>query len=385
MLTRDEREEIEKQSLAQYAMHSGNTKGRKYQENESEYRTVYQRDRDRIIHSTAFRRLEYKTQVFVNHEADYYRTRLTHSIEVAQIARTLARALKLNEDLSEAIALAHDIGHTPFGHSGEEALHNIMAEKGGFEHNRQGLRVVDYLENRYLSFPGLNLTYEVREGIIKHKTSYDNPQKTDTEFSQSGNPTLEARIVNFADEIAYNNHDLDDGLKGGFITIEQLYENVALFKEYWDYLKNKYGEHSDELLLRKLVRNLIGMQITDVIKQTSKNIEDMSIRDINDVRKHDGIVSFSKEMDEKHKELKNFLYNNLYKHYKVVKMANRAKRFVNALFDAYMEDSEQLPDQFKNRIEKDGLERAICDYIAGMTDRYAQDEYARLFLPYTKM
>jgi len=385
MLTRQEREAMETKILAPYAMKSGNTKGRKYKENENEYRTVYQRDRDRIIHSTAFRRLEYKTQVFVNHEADYYRTRLTHSIEVAQIARTMARALKLNEDLTEAIALAHDIGHTPFGHSGEEALHNIMVDKGGFEHNRQGLRVVDYLENNYFTFPGLNLTYEVREGIIKHKTSYDNPQKSDGEFSDDENPTLEARIVNLADEIAYNNHDLDDGLKGGFITIEQLYENVNMFKEYWDYLKNKYGNNSDELLLKKLIRNLIGKQITDVIEQTDKNIEKMGIGSFDDVRKQSGIVSFSSEMEEKHKELKEFLYKNLYKHYKVVKMSNRAKRFVKSLFNAYLEDINQLPDQFKSRIKKDGIERAICDYIAGMTDRYAQDEYARLFLPYTKM
>ncbi|RKX72178.1 deoxyguanosinetriphosphate triphosphohydrolase [candidate division TA06 bacterium] len=385
MHNRIDRENLEKEALASYAMLSCNTRGRKLKEKENVYRSVYQRDRDRIIHATAFRRLEYKTQVFVNHEADYYRTRLTHSIEVAQIARTIARALRLNEDLAEAISLAHDIGHTPFGHSGEEALHQIMKDKGGFEHNKQGLRVVDQLEYKYFDFPGLNLTYEVREGIIKHKTSYDNPVADTKGFVKDEYPTLEARIVNYADEIAYNNHDLDDGLKGNFISIEDLYNNVYMIKEYWDYLKEKYENKDNELILKKLIRNLIGKQITDVIEETERNIKVLNIKTIKDVRKTDGIVSFSNKMVEKQKELKKYLYENLYKHYKVVKMSNRAKRIIRGLFEAYMEDINQLPPQFKRRIDKDNVERIVCDYIAGMTDRYSQDEYTRLYLPYAKI
>ena len=385
MHNRIDRENLEKEALASYAMLSCNTRGRKLKEKENVYRSVYQRDRDRIIHATAFRRLEYKTQVFVNHEADYYRTRLTHSIEVAQIARTIARALRLNEDLAEAISLAHDIGHTPFGHSGEEALHQIMKDKGGFEHNKQGLRVVDQLEYKYFDFPGLNLTYEVREGIIKHKTSYDNPVADTKGFVKDEYPTLEAMIVNYADEIAYNNHDLDDGLKGNFISIEDLYNNVYMIKEYWDYLKEKYENKDNELILKKLIRNLIGKQITDVIEETERNIKVLNIKTIKDVRKTDGIVSFSNKMVEKQKELKKYLYENLYKHYKVVKMSNRAKRIIRGLFEAYMEDINQLPPQFKRRIDKDNVERIVCDYIAGMTDRYSQDEYTRLYLPYAKI
>ncbi|MCK4544193.1 deoxyguanosinetriphosphate triphosphohydrolase [candidate division WOR-3 bacterium] len=385
MHNRTDRENLEKEALASYAMLSCNTRGRKLKEKENVYRSVYQRDRDRIIHATAFRRLEYKTQVFVNHEADYYRTRLTHSIEVAQIARTIARALKLNEDLAEAISLAHDIGHTPFGHSGEEALHQIMRDKGGFEHNKQGLRVVDELEYKYFDFSGLNLTYEVREGIIKHKTSYDNPVADIEGFAKDEYPTLEARIVNYADEIAYNNHDLDDGLKGNFISIEELYNNVYMIKEYWDYLKEKYENKDNELILKKLIRNLIGKQITDVIEETERNIRVLNIRTIEDVRKTDGIVSFNNKMVEKQKELKKYLYENLYKHHKVVKMSNRAKRIIKGLFEAYMEDINQLPPQFKKRIDKDNVERIVCDYIAGMTDRYSQDEYTRLYLPYAKI
>ncbi len=385
MHDRIDRENLEKETLASYAMLSCNTRGRKLKEEENVYRSVYQRDRDRIIHSTAFRRLEYKTQVFVNHEADYYRTRLTHSIEVSQIARTIARALRLNEDLAEAISLAHDIGHTPFGHSGEEALHQIMKDKGGFEHNKQGLRVVEQIEYKYFDFSGLNLTYEVREGIIKHKTSYDNPVADIEGFTKDEYPTLESRIVNYADEIAYNNHDLDDGLKGNFISIEELYDNVYMIKEYWDYLKDKYENKDNELILKKLIRNLIGKQITDVIEETERNINRFDIKTVEDIRKTDGIVSFSNLMIKKQNELKKYLYENLYKHHKVVKMSNRAKRIIKGLFEAYMEDINQLPPQFKKRINSESVERVVCDYIAGMTDRYAQDEYARLYLPYAKI
>ncbi|RKZ23567.1 deoxyguanosinetriphosphate triphosphohydrolase [bacterium] len=379
MMTREELEKREEQILASYAMKSGETRGRKYEEEPPRFRTHYQRDRDRIIHSTAFRRLEYKTQVFVNHEGDYYRTRLTHTIEVQQVARTIARALRLNEDLTEAISLAHDIGHTPFGHAGEEMLHELMKDDGGFEHNLQGLRVVDVLEEKYPDFPGLNLTYETREGIIKHKTSYDAPSPP-PEFDPSLSPTLEAQVVNIADEIAYNSHDLDDGLKAGYLTLEQL-DEVPLWREIFEKIKIK----DKEKRIYATVRMLISMQIEDVIRATEERIRKLGIESVEDVRHAPVLVGFSEEMEEKNKKLKEFLMKNLYRHYKVLKMQEKAKRYIKALFDVYLSEPRQLPEQFQKRIGKDGKKRVICDYIAGMTDRFAQEEYARLFLPYEKM
>ncbi len=375
-------EDIERETLAPYGMKSSDTRGRKHPEDPPHFRTEFQRDRDRIIHSTAFRRLEYKTQVFVNHEGDYYRTRLTHTIEVQQVARTIARALRLNEDLAEAISLAHDIGHTPFGHAGEEKLHEIMKGKGGFEHNMQGLRVVDYLENKYEKFRGLNLTFETREGIAKHKTSYDNPDRLPDEFLPGKSSTLEAQIVNLADEIAYNAHDIDDGLKSGNITLEQILDSVPLFKELYEkasHIKDR------EKRVYEAIREFIGMQIHDVIENSLEMIKKAGVESVDDVRECDVLIDFSPEMREKNGILKKFLYENLYTHYKVIKMQEKAKRYIEALFNVYMENLKQLPPQFYAMLKEFPPERVVCDYIAGMTDRYAQDEYARLFYPYTRM
>lgn len=383
MLTGKDLSKREEQFLAPYAAFSGRTRGRKYDTPESKHRSSYQRDKDRIIHSQAYRRLEYKTQVFVNHEADYYRTRLTHTIEVATISRSLAKALRLNEDLAESIASAHDIGHTPFGHAGEKALHEIMDGHGGFEHNSQSLRVVDYLEERYSDYPGLNLTYEVREGIIKHHTSYDNPDNTLLkDYEPDKNSSLEAQIVNIADEIAYNSHDLDDGLESGLITVEQLME-VPLFREFWDNAYSK--DKSEKMVIFEVIRELIGEQITDTVRSTLERIDKNKIETIDDARNAGTTVDYSAEMRSKNARLKKFLYQNLYRNYKVLKMQHKAERYIRELFDVYAADTAQLPPKFQAKIEKDGKERVICDYIAGMTDRYAQDEYTRLFLPYERM
>lgn len=374
-------ERLENETLASYAMKSSQSKGRKYKEDKPQFRTDFQRDRDRIIHSTAFRRLEYKTQVFVNHEGDYYRTRLTHTIEVQQIARTIARALRLNEDLTEAISLAHDIGHTPFGHAGEEKLHELMIDKGGFEHNLQGLRVVDILEKKYQEFPGLNLTYETREGIVKHKTSYDQPDIPE-EFEPDKSPTLEAQIVDLADELAYNAHDIDDGLKSGNITLTQLLDSVPLFKELYD-----KTSHIDNIEMRiyETIREFIGEQTHDIINYSYKEIKKARFENVDDVRNSPKIINFSPEMRNKNKDLKSFLYKNLYQHFKVVKMQEKAKRYIDSLFKIYMDNLKQLPPQFYLMLDLFPPERVVCDYIAGMTDRYLQDEYERLFLPFAKM
>jgi dGTPase len=383
MRRREKYESIEEKFLAPYAMKSSSSRGRRYKEEENEYRTYYQRDRDRIIHSTAFRRLEYKTQVFVNHEGDYYRTRLTHTIEVFQIARTIARALMLNEDLTEAIALAHDIGHPPFGHAGEDALASLMKDKGGFEHNRQGLKVVDFLEDRYPNFRGLNLTFETREGIVKHRTIYDIPHIEDlVEFEPHLSPTLEAQVINVADEIAYNSHDLDDGIKSGYITVEHL-KDVPLFRDIYESVK-KEGI-SGEKAIARTIRRLIALQVTDVVRETEKNILKLGIKSVEDVWSHPLTVGFSPQMLEKQKVLKDFLYKNLYSHYKVVKMQLKAKKYITDLFKKYLEDIRQLPPDYQAMIKECSPEEVVCDYIAGMTDRFAQDEYERLFLPYAKM
>ncbi len=385
MRTREELEKLESEVLSPYAMHSADSLGREYEENESSTRTAYQRDRDRIIHSTAFRRLEYKTQVFVNHEGDYYRTRLTHSIEVAQIAKSIARMMGLNEDLTEAIALAHDIGHPPFGHNGEETLHNLMESYGGFEHNIQGLRIVTYLENRYPHFPGLNLSFEVREGIVKHHTSYDNPDPAnEKDYLPGKSPTLEAQLVNIADEIAYNNHDLDDGLESGLITMDQL-KDIELWAETVKEVTSKEGELSPKMLKYYVIRELIGKQIKDVVESSLERIKEYNIKTVDDVRNSKPVMNFSESMLKKQGELKSFLYSNLYTHHRVLKMANKAAYFIERLFVAYKNDIRQLPPRFQELAKTDGKERAIADYIAGMTDRYAQDEYNRLYMPFERM
>ncbi|MFH1856968.1 MAG: deoxyguanosinetriphosphate triphosphohydrolase [Candidatus Omnitrophota bacterium] len=369
----------EKAILASYAVKSIESKGRRYPEKEHLYRSVFQRDKDRISYSTAFRRLQYKTQVFVNHEGDHYRTRLTHTLEVFNIARTIARALRLNEDLVEAIALAHDIGHTPFGHSGEKALYDLMKEHGGFEHNRQGLRVVDELEERYHDFKGLNLTWEVREGIIKHTTTYDNPKPSD--FDPEKQSSLEAQVVNAADEIAYDSHDLEDGLTANLIHEEQL-AGVKL----WEDAKADYhvSNISRKIMEYQIVRHLIDLQVTDLIKTSLKNLKKVkSLREVRDAKMP--LVVFSKEMCQLRKPLKQCLFDNLYNHYRVVRMSDKAYRFLTAIFDVYFKRPEQLPSGPREKLQTESLHRVICDYIAGMTDRFALDEYKKLFEPYERV
>ena len=370
--------------LSPYAMKVSDTRGRVYKEEEHPYRLAYQRDRDRIVHSAAFRRLEYKTQVFVNHEGDYYRTRLTHTIEVSQIARTIASTLGLNGDLTEAIALAHDLGHTPFGHSGEEALNELMSGLGGFNHNLQGLRVVDYLEDRYPDFPGLNLTWEVREGIAKHSSAFDIAVKI-KELAPREMPTLETQVVDIADEIAYDNHDIDDGLTCGLIKEGDL-ENLSIWNRINKSIPGKYAQINPEKRKYLIIRSLIDMQVTDLIRETESNIRKLKLKSSLDVKKLDKkAVSFSRAMLSLRKPLRAFLRENLYAHYRVVRMSTKAKRFIQELFKVYIANPRQLPLDTQKRIAKDGVRRAVCDYIAGMTDRYALDEYKKLFNPYEKV
>lgn len=383
MIRRKELEKREDEFLASYASKSHKSLGRVYKEPEHEYRSIYQRDKERIIHSTAFRRLEYKTQVFVNHEGDYYRTRLTHTLEVAQIAKAIGRSLALNEDLIEAIALAHDLGHTPFGHSGEEALQEIMKEHGGFDHNSQGLRVVDLLEERYSGFKGLNLTWEVREGIVKHATSFDKPRPY-IPFESKSPPTLEAQVVDIADEIAYDNHDLDDGITSGLIKERDLMQ-IDIWKGASEWVKKHYISANEQVKKYQIIRRLINAQVTDLVYETERNIKRYKIETVEDIKKlPHKIVSFSEKLDDQRKPLREFLVKNLYHHYRVVRMSDKAKRFIKALFDVYLERPEQLPPSTQVRLEED-LYRGICDYIAGMTDRFALDEYKRLFEPYERV
>lgn len=376
--------EKKEDSLAPYAQKSRLSKGRHYDEKEHDFRSCYQRDRDRIIYSTAFRRLEYKTQVFVNHEGDYYRTRLTHTLEVSQIAKSIARALRLNEDLVEALALAHDLGHTPFGHSGEDALGDLMSAYGGFDHNTQGLRVVDVLEQRYPDFPGLNLTYEVREGIIKHSTDFDRPRPPGP-FAAGGSPILEIQVVDIADEIAYDNHDLDDGITSGFIKESDL-SGVKLWHDCGKMIDKQYPDISDEIRKYQIIRSLINQQVIDIITSTENKIKRFGIRNAHDVVKlPERVVSFTTPMQDLRKPMREFLKKNLYRHYRVARMANKAYRFIESLFKIYVDKPEQLPPNTQARLKKEDTHRVICDYIAGMTDRYALDEYKKFFEPYERV
>ena len=385
MLTRKDIEQREINTLAPYAMHSKDTRGRKYPEKEPSYRSCYQRDRDRVIHSTAFRRLEYKTQVFVNHEGDYYRTRLTHTLEVSQIARSIAREMRLNEDLVEAIALAHDIGHPPFGHAGEDTLSSLMEQNGGFDHNLQGLRVVDELEQRYPSFPGLNLTWEVREGINKHTTMFDKSERL-VELDPEASPTLETQVVDAADEIAYDNHDIDDGITSGLID-EKRISRLELWRIATADIKKNYSGLSDRIRKYQVIRSLIDKQIKDLVETSEKNLKASGIKNPSDVRKHHGkLISFSNSMQKKRMGFRKFLSENLYENFRVTRMSNKAERFITELFTVYMEKSGQLlPSSDQEKIKEYGLHRVVCDYIAGMTDRYALDEYKKLFDPYEKV
>ncbi len=376
--------------LAPYAAHEEYSRGRRFPEEPPNYRSEYQRDRDRIVHCGAFRRLEYKTQVFVNHEGDMFRTRLTHSLEVAQIGRSIARVLGLNEDLVEAVALAHDLGHTPFGHAGQEALNACMRQFGGFEHNFQSLRVVDELERRYAEFTGLNLTFETREGILKH-CSLERARglgELGDRFIKKRQPSLEAQLTNIADEIAYNNHDVDDGLRAGLITIEQLNE-VALFREQLQDVRTRYPRLTDRRMIHEVVRRMINRQVSDLIETTKSSIVAAAPASCDEVRQFENrLVKFSDEMNTLHRELKQFLRKNLYTHYRVKRMTAKAAQVVTRLFEAFMTDPGLLPTDTARelrRLEHDHQEKgralAIADYIAGMTDRYAIAEYERLFSP----
>ena len=377
-------------TLVPYAACNANSRGRRYQEEPPKHRSEFQRDRDRIIHCTAFRRLEYKTQVFVNHEGDLFRTRLTHSIEVAQMSRTIARALGLNEDLSEAIALAHDLGHTPFGHTGQDMLNDCMQDYGGFEHNLQSLRVVDKLEEKYAQFDGLNLTFETREGILKHCALKNAKElgEVGERFINKTQPSLEAQMVNLADAIAYNSHDVDDGLRAGLISIEQLRE-VELFKSLYADVVKDYPDLADKRVIYEIVRRMIDEQIKDLIAASQTNITQVNPQTIDDVRQHkDHIMSFSEGMWQRHLELKRFLHGNLYKHYRVLRMSHKAGRVIRELFDVFMQDSRLMPPEYKDKAKQAekkyaeiGKARVVADYIAGMTDRYAIKEYGRIFNP----
>ena len=365
--------------LAPYAANPARSRGRRHPEPPATPRSEFQRDRDRIVHSTAFRRLEYKTQVFVNHEGDLFRTRLTHSLEVAQIGRSLARMLGLNEDLTETIALAHDLGHTPFGHVGQDALNECMREHGGFEHNLQSLRVVDQLEQKYAEFEGLNLSFESREGILKHCSRRHAEQlgELGRRFLEGRQPSLEAQIANLADEIAYNNHDVDDGLRSGLITLEQL-EAVPIFSRHLAEVRARYPGLNDRRLIHETVRRMINSLVVDLMEQTRRNLAVYKPADLDEVRRCPPLAAFSDELQAEHLTLKRFLFQNLYRHYRVLRMSEKARRVVRELFAAFTREPRLLPPEYQDRAE-DGLERSVCDYIAGMTDRYAIREYKRIY------
>ncbi len=376
MLTRKEQERNERKVLAPYAIRSSASRGRVHPEPEHPYRTCFQRDHDRIIHSTAFRRLEYKTQVFVIHEGDYYRTRLTHSLEVAQIAETVARALRLNADLVKSIALAHDLGHGPFGHSGEDALRDLMEGHGGFDHNLQALRVVDLLEERYPSFPGLNLTWEIREGLNKHRVPLPG-----FSVKPSGNLSLEAQVVNLADEIAYDHHDIDDGLTSGLIREEELNE-LPVWREVRRQVQAVHPRLPAQKRIYSIIRSLIDRRVTVLIRESQRRIQRRGIRSPAAAQAlQEEIIGSPPEMRRRIQPLKEFLNRRLYHHYRVVRMADKAQRLLEALFRAYLRKPEQLPDTTRARLEREDRYRVICDYIAGMTDRYAEEEYRKLFYP----
>lgn len=369
--------------LVGYACTSEKSRGRRYDEAESRSRNPFQRDRDRIIHSTAFRRLEYKTQVFVNHEGDHYRTRLTHSIEVAQIARSICRSMGLHEDLAEAVALAHDLGHTPFGHSGQDALDSVMKPYGGFEHNRQSLRVVEKLEHRYIDFPGLNLSYETREGIVKHHSPHDMPKNDDlAEYCLQEQAPLEAQIGNLADEVAYNNHDIDDGWRAGMLSLEGLLE-MELFRVQYEAVHAAYPQAETRMVISETVRRMINFMILDVIEESTRRIREAGVQTLDDVRTcSEPLIGFSRAVRHMNGELKRYLFRHMYKHYRVVRMASKAEKVVQDIFLAYMERPDMLPDGLGDQAkagDESRCARVIADYIAGMTDRYALSEYERLF------
>jgi dGTPase len=383
--TRENIEKNEELTLAPFAAHSKKSLGRQHPETEHPYRTCFQRDRDRIIHSAAFRRLEYKTQVFVNHEGDHYRTRLTHTLEVAQISRTIARALKLNEDIAEAIALAHDLGHTPFGHAGEDIIDSLMQEHAGmrFNHNVQSLRVVDLIERRYPGFPGLNLSFEVREGIVKHETDFDLSDASG--FHPDENPTLEAQLVDLADEIAYNCHDVDDGLWSGVLHLDELMA-VPLFADLYNKSEKQLPDLTTSKRQYHVIRLMIDCEVSDLINATVKNLQESSIKTLEDVHKNESkLFSFSDGLKERNIILKQFLFDNMYRHWRLIRMTDKSRRILTALFEAYFENPRQLPPKYANRTANNDKALVIADYMAGMTDRFAMMEYKKLFDPFEKV
>ena len=382
IFTRQVLEEREAQALAPYGLRSRDSRGRLHRPDpEPDDRTAFQRDRDRVLHTTAFRRLEYKTQVFVNYEGDYYRTRLTHTLEVAQIGRTVARALGANEDLVEAICLSHDLGHPPFGHSGEVALNRLMENYGGYDHNKQSLRIVTKLEKRYPDWPGLNLTWEVREGIVKHETEYDTADATEYEADKRGH--LEAQICNAADELAYTAHDLDDGLRSALIAPADLHG-----LELWERVRDSIGWHTDaldELTRHRFIRRLIGLEVDDLVHATDGRLQAAGADSVEAVQRlSHNVIGWSDSLAAANRELKRFLFENMYRHYRVVRMQVKAEHLLADLFQGYQREPAQLPPAVQQRAAAKGdLPRAICDYIAGMTDRFALDEHYKLFDPYT--
>lgn len=376
--------------LASYACNDRQSRGRRYKEDRPNYRNEFQRDRDRIIHSAAFRRLEYKTQVFVNHEGDLFRTRLTHSLEVAQIARSIARELGLHEDLCEAVALSHDLGHTPFGHAGQTALNHCMKDYGGFEHNLQSLRVVDKLEQKYAEFSGLNLCFETREGVLKHCSAKNAKKLGDVaqRFLTNGHPSLEAQCCDLSDETAYNNHDVDDGLRYGLFTLEDI-KKIELFRTQYDIIDKAHPGLNERKLIHEIIRRMVNVMVVDLIDTSRANIEQAALSSIDDVRTHpDKLMAFSENMNEKKLELKQFLRNNLYQHYHVHRMTLKAEKVIQSLFDAFINDPKLLPPEAHEHCKQlaaedsdENFARGIADYIAGMTDRFAIIEYERVFNP----
>jgi dGTPase len=366
--------------LALYAVDDGNSRGRSHAEPRPKARSEFQRDRDRIVHSTAFRRLEYKTQVFVNHEGDLFRTRLTHSIEVAQIARSVARTLRLNDDLAEAIALAHDLGHTPFGHAGQEALNECMRGHGGFEHNLQSLRIVERLEERYGAFDGLNLMFETREGILKHCSPARARELGDLgrRFLEGRRPSLEAQICNLADEIAYNNHDVDDGLRSGVLTLEQLQE-ISLFARHAAEVDAEFPRIAGRRRVHETIRRMIDAQVTDLLAESTRRIAEAAPASLADVHTAPELIGFTTAMKEENHALKSFLREHLYRHFEVLRMTAKARRVIQDLFGAFVADPRLLPPQYQAMAAAGTIERATADYIAGMTDRYSMKEHRRLF------
>jgi dGTPase len=384
MRTREHLEHNESLTLAPFATKSAQSRGREYPEPEAPYRTVFQRDRERVLHTTAFRRLQGKTQVFVVTEGDYYRTRITHTMEVAQIGRTIARALGANEDLVEGICLAHDLGHPPFGHSGERVLDRLMHDHGGFDHNQRSFQIITRLEQRYPDFPGLNLSYEFREGIVKHETEYDLVHAP-AEFEPGLHGSIEAQIASIADELAYNCHDLDDGLRAGLINLDD-----ARALNWWQRAHNAASvddaEGFTDITRHRVVRKLIGLMVTDLINQTADRIEKANPQTVDDVRRQSGVlVAFPENTRALNKELKQFLYDSLYFHPRVIRMMKKAEKVLEDLFNTYIEEPRMLPASARAWLKDLPLERVVCNYVAGMTDRFALDEHARLFDPHERV